>query len=151
MLWSNLLLGPEGRWRAALQEYLDGLDKTCASNVVRRLANVYRSIILEPRRCSNLLMQSSVEAPVHTVDFHALQAQCVGFGGGCIVSRRTVTACHVLSCSASDCNGPLRACRQRYWTVLEVPQGLDCPRLRITVPQGLYLLIFAAGAHPVQP
>jgi hypothetical protein len=41
--------------------------------------------------------------------------------------------------------------RQRYWTVLEVPQGLDCPRLRITVPQGLDLLIFAAGAYPIQP
>ena len=39
VLWSNLLLGAEGRWRAHLQEYLDKLDKTCA--VVLCPANLY--------------------------------------------------------------------------------------------------------------
>ena len=36
--------------------------------------------------------------------------------------------------------------RQCYWTVVEAPQGLGHPRMRITVPPGLNLLIFAAGA-----
>jgi hypothetical protein len=35
-MWSNLLLGPEGRWRTALQDYLDGLETTCATNILRR-------------------------------------------------------------------------------------------------------------------